>query len=103
LTQLYYHKQSGVHPIFRLQKSTYKTIDDFRNSDAVDQVIQRLPSKDAQRNIRKQYPTIITFTPLSIRLIKYIIAGETYCMGTTLMEQHYSCDDFKAVYHARWG
>jgi len=95
---LYYHKQSGVHPMFRLQKSTDKT----SNSDALDQVIQLLPSKDAQPDIRKQHPTM-TFTPLSIRLVKYTIAGETYGMGTTLMEQQYSCDDFKAVYPARGG
>jgi len=37
---LYYHKQSGRHPIFRLQKRIGKTIDNFRNGDAVDQLIQ---------------------------------------------------------------
>lgn len=101
-TMLYYHIQSGVHPIFRLQKNINKAIDDFRNSDSVDQVIQLSPSKETQRNIRKKHPSI-TFTSLSIRLVKYSIIGETYCIGTTLMDQQYSCDDFKAVYHARWG
>ncbi len=43
------------------------------------------------------------FTPLCIRLVKYIITNETYCLGTTLMGLQYTCDDFKAVYHARWG
>ncbi len=99
---LYYHIQSGIHPIFRLQKSTYTAINDFRNSPLVDQIIQLSPSKETQREIKKQYPSII-FTPLKIRLVKYIIAGETYCIGTTLMEQQYTRDDFKSVYHARWG
>ena len=99
---LYEHIQSGVHPIFRLQKNSYKAIDEFRNSDIDDQIIQLLPSKETQREILKQYPTII-FRPLNIRLIKYTVAGETYCIGTTLVDQHYKIDDFKAVYHARWG
>ncbi len=99
---LYYHIESGVHPIFRLPKNSYPEIDHFRNSHSVDLMVDLLPSKDTQRDIRKQYPSI-TFTPLSLRLVKYTIAGETYCIGTTLMDQQITCDDFKAVYHERWG
>jgi len=99
---LYYHIQSGVHSIFRLQKNLYKEIDNFRNSNSNDQIVHLLPSKDTQREIRKQHPSI-TFTPLCIRLVKYTITNETYCLGTTLMGLQYTCDDFKAVYHARWG
>ena len=99
---LYYHTQSDVHCIFRLQKNTYKEIDNFRSSQQLDQIITLLPSKDAQRNIRKQYPSI-DFIPLTIRLIKYTLAGNTYCIGTTLMDKHYTGEAFKDVYHARWG
>ena len=99
---LYYHLQAGVYPVFRLQQNTYKIIDAFRNSDLIDQVITLLPSKSAQREIKKQYPTLM-FTPLKIRLVKYIIGDETHCIGTTLMNLHIKADDFKAVYHERWG
>lgn len=99
---LYYHIQSGVHPIFRLQKNLGEAIDNFRNSDSVDEIIHLLPSKNTQREIRKQHPSI-TITPLNIRLVKYTISGETYCIGTTLMDKGYTRDDLKAVYHARWG
>lgn len=99
---LYYHVQSGVHPIFRLQKNVYKEIDDFRNSDSVDQVVQLLPSKETQRDIKRQYPSIC-FTRLSLRLIKYTLTDQTYCLGTTLFDQQYTRDALKSVYHARGG
>ena len=99
---LYYHLQSGVHPIFRLQKNTYLEIDAFRNSQHTDQVITLLPSKDTQRDIRKQYPNI-QFGPLKMRLVKYCAGGNGYCIGTTLMDRQYTIDAFKDVYHARWG
>ncbi|MCP4934581.1 MAG: IS4 family transposase, partial [bacterium] len=99
---LYYHVQAGVHPIFRLQKNTWKEVDAFRNSDQTDQIITLLPSKDTQRDIKKQFPDL-DFVPLKIRLIKYVIAGKTYCIGTTLMDSQYTIAALKDVYHARWG
>jgi hypothetical protein len=99
---LYYHLQSGVHPIFRLQKNTFKEIDAFRISQQTDQIITLLPSKDAQRDIRKQYPDI-QFAALTMRLVKYTLAGNTYCIGTTLMDRQYTIEALKDVYHARWG
>ena len=99
---LYYHLQRGVHPIFRLQKNTFKAIDDFRNSTQTDQIITLLPAKDTQRSMSKQYPDI-QFEPLTIRLIKYTLAGHTYCIGTTLIDERYTIEALKEVYHARWG
>jgi len=99
---LYYHLQAGVYPIFRLQKNTFKEIDAFRNSHQTDRIIPLLPSKETQRDIRKQFPDI-DFVALKIRLIKYTLAGNTYCIGTTLMDKQYTIDAFRDVYHARWG
>ena len=99
---LYYHTQSGVHPIFRLQKNTFKEIDDFRNSTQTDQIMTLLPAKDTQRSMNKQHPDI-QFGPLTIRLIKYTLAGHTYCIGTTLVDERYTIGALKEVYHARWG
>lgn len=99
---LHYHLQSGVYPIFRLQKNTFREIDAFRNSHQTDQIIPLLPSQDAQRDIRKQFPDI-DFAPLKIRLIKYTLIGNTYCIGTTLMDKQYTISAFRDVYHARWG
>lgn len=40
-----------------------------------------------------------------MRLLKYQIEGSTFCIGTTLIEpdHRYPMEDFKQVYHARWG
>jgi len=43
------------------------------------------------------------FVPLKIRLIKYVIDGTSYCIGTTLLDKQYTIDALKEVYHARWG
>ncbi|GFO77529.1 hypothetical protein BPLS_P6011 [Bathymodiolus platifrons methanotrophic gill symbiont] len=77
-------------------------IDDFRNSTQTDQIITLLPTKETQRDIRKQYPDI-QFKALTIRLIKYTLEGKTYCIGTTLLDERYTIDALKEVYHARWG
>jgi len=99
---LYYHVQSAVHPIFRLQKNSFKEIKTFQNSEQIDQVITLMPSKETQHDIKKKYPSI-SFMPIKIRLIKYTIGDTTYCLGTTLMNEAYTPNDFKAVYHSRWG
>jgi len=99
---LYYHVKAGVYPVFRLQKNTYKEIEEFRNSDQVDQIITLNPSKDTSKDIKKRFPDIIV-VPLKFRLIKYTAAETTYCIGTTLMDKQYEINLFKDIYHSRWG
>jgi len=99
---LYYHVKSDIYPVFRLQKNTYKEIEEFRISDQVDQIITLSPSKDTSRDIKKKFPDI-SVVPLKLRLIKYTIAETTYCIGTTLMDKQYETDMFKDIYHSRWG
>jgi hypothetical protein len=99
---LYYHEKTGIYPVFRLQKNTYKEIEEFRNSDRVDQIITLNPSKDTSRDIKKKFPDIIV-VPLKLRLIKYTVAETTYCIGTTLMDKEYEIKLFKDIYHSRWG
>jgi len=99
---LYYHVKSGFNPVFRLQKNTYKEIEEFRNSDQVDQTITLTPSKDKSKKIRKRFPDII-IVPLKLRLIKYTVAETTYCIGTTLINKQYEINQFKDIYHSRWG
>jgi len=99
---LYYHRQCGVHPIFRIKKNSFKEIDAFIDGAQTDRVISLMPSKATQRKIGKQHPDI-ECTSLSIRLIKYTAAGNSYCIGTTLVDCRYTVDDFMDVYHSRWG
>jgi len=86
----------------RSKHDVYQIIETFRTSETKDQVVTLIPAKEAQREIRKQHPDI-DIIPLRIRLIKYTAADNSYCLGTTLMDAQIMPDDFKAVYHARWG
>lgn len=99
---LYYHVQAGVHPVFRLKNKTFKEIDDFINSDQSDQIMTLYPSEKTQKKIKKQYPSI-QIEPIEIRLVKYTVEENTYCLATTLMSDMYTSDLLKSVYHARWG
>src|SRR3990172_1611293 len=99
---LHRHQQAGVHVIFRLTKNTYEPIRNFWTSDAAEAVVTILPEGQHLKNLERNYPDI-QFEPISLRLIKYHIAGEAYCLGTTLFEQSISPPDFQDVYHARWG
>lgn len=100
---LHQHCETGIHAIFRLQESSYNVIRDFFAGSQFDTVVEILPSKESQRDIRKQHPHI-EFVPLKMRLVKYELAGNTYCLGTTLFDRdRYPLTELKEVYHARWG
>ena len=97
-----FHTPSGLQSIFRLQKNLYKEIDDFRLSDSLVPIIQRLPSTDTPGEIKKPSPAF-PFTRLSLRRVNDTLADETFCMGTTRVEQEYTRDALKSVYPARGG
>lgn len=100
---LYYHLERNIHPIFRIQLHANKIIDEFIAGDQYDQVVDICVSKNTQSAIRKADPGII-ITPVKLRLLKYKAAGETYILGTTLLDkQAYPLKDFPDVYHSRWG
>ena len=99
---LYHHLQSNIHPIFRLQRNSFCVIEEFWKSESIDKIVTLLPSKDLRREIIKKDPSII-IKPLNIRLVKYTVVDNVYCIGTTLMDKQYTPNDFKDVYHERWG
>ena len=99
---LYRHLQNRVHGIFRLKKNTYEPIRNFWKNDDTDVVVTIIPTGQHLKILKKKYPDI-EFKPISLRLIKYHIAGETYCLGTTLFEENIFPQDFQDAYHARWG
>ena len=101
---LYHHVDSKIHAIFRLQKNSYTVISDFFPSNDTDIVVTIYPSSNKQREIMLKDPNI-EIVPIQIRLVKYQIKDNTYCLGTTLIDQNkYSnIQDFIDIYHARWG
>lgn len=100
---LYFHLARGIYPIFRIKARTYQVIDQFTVSEEREQIVDIFPGKDRRREIQKDYPNMV-ITPLKLRLLKYTVAGETYALGTTLLDKEiYRLEDFPDVYHARWG
>ena len=97
------HHQRDIHAVFRLKKNAYKVIDAFIASKETDKVVEIEPSVTRQKEIRLQHPDIV-FTPLRLRLIKYVVAQTTYILGTTLIDEAlYRTEAFADLYHARWG
>jgi hypothetical protein len=100
---LHAHHHRDIHAVFRLKKNAYQVIDTFIASKETDQVVKIEPSVTRQKEIRLQYPGIV-FTPLRLRLIKYVVAQTTYVLGTTLIDaSRYRTAAFADLYHARWG
>ncbi len=98
------HLRSKIHAIFRLQKSSYNVVSDFFASSQTDIITLINPSPHTRRSIKLKHPNL-KIVPLQIRLIKYQVGSTTYCLGTTLVDQkkYSNIQDFKDIYHARWG
>ena len=99
------HLKSKIHAVFRLQESSYTVIRDFFSSHKTDIITTIYPSSKTQGNkILEEHPNL-EIVPLPMRLIKYQISDDTFCLGTTLVDQNqYSnTQDFVDIYHARWG
>mgnify|MGYP001586355027 CR=1 FL=1 len=101
---LHRHWETGIHAIFRLQESSATVIQEFFASPHTDTEVTIDPSPRTRADIRAQYPQL-EIVPLKMRLLKYEIAGSTFCLGTTLVAAHhrYPLQEFMAVYHGRWG
>ncbi len=101
---LHQHLESKIHAVFRLQESSYTVIRDFFSSRDTDIITAIYPSSKARRGIILKHPNL-EIVPLQVRLIKYQIGDNTYCLGTTLIDQNrYSnTQDFIDIYHDRWG
>lgn len=101
---LHRHYQTGIHAIFRLQESSSTVIREFFSGPQTDTEVTIDPSPSTRADIRSQYPAL-DIVPLKMRLLKYEIAGSTFCLGTTLVADHqrYPLQEFMEVYHGRWG
>ena len=100
---LYAHQKQGVDVVFRLARRAGKVIDTFMDSSRTDAVVTIEVASTRRKEIREKHPDI-EFLPLALRLIKYVIDGTTYTLGTTLLNSDvYRKEIFPDLYHARWG
>jgi hypothetical protein len=101
LHQVMEHK---VQAVFRIQTGNINgKIQDFLDSDRVDEIIEYTPSQAVKYEARKR-GYHIELKPIIVRLIKYTIKDETYICLTTLIDQaKYNVACFSDLYHSRWG
>lgn len=100
---LHRHLESEIQAVFRLQENSYNVIKDFFTSEETDTIVTIYPSSTVRNEIRKEHPEL-DIVPLPMRLIKYQYGDETFCLGTTLVDQNrYKAQEFIELYHSRWG
>ena len=98
------HIDAGVHAVFRLQERNAGAINDFMKSGDTDTIVTLFPSKSTLSGIIKARPDL-TITPQRLRLVKYVVEGVSYCVGTTLVDtaRSISIQNLSDLYHSRWG
>lgn len=91
-----------AHGLFRMQKNLRnKELAKFLNSDKIDGVIDYIPSKAVQYELKK-IGHHIDFSPIKLRVLKQEIEGVVYIFATTLIGSEYEADIFGNLYHKRW-
>ena len=93
-----------VQAVFRIQSGNVNgKIQAFLDSDRTDEIIEYSPSA-AVKSENKKRGYNLEIRPITTRLIKYTIKGETYVCLTTLTDQvKYPVTCFSDLYHSRWG
>jgi hypothetical protein len=100
---LHEHIKRRIHPVFRFRTSACGAVEAFVNSDAIDAVVQIVPTRSKKTAIPAHAPQLDRPT-LALRLVTYDAGGTSYVLGTTLWDQKkYSIEQLSAIYHARWG
>ena len=100
---LHRHSAAGIHAVFRLQLNREKVIRAFFASAETDTVVDIVASDTTRHDIETRHPEL-NIVPRQLRLVKYDIAGQTFCLGTTLLDcDRYPLNALKDVYHSRWG
>ena len=97
--------QYNVDAVFRLQVggTINGEIQEFVDSNSIDKTIQYLPSAPVKHELRKR-GHMLSFEPLTIRLIKYTINNQVCVCATTLLDKiKYPAENFSDLYHGRWG
>lgn len=101
---LHLHCRKGIHAIFRLQANNYTVIHDFFENQQNDAIVTIDPGYERRREILRDHPGL-DIAPLELRLIKYRLGEDVFCLGTTLVDRsrHGDINDFMQVYYERWG
>ncbi len=92
----------GLHPVFRIQRSSAAAFNGFRDGDRDDARVRITPGKEALRKL-KAAGFATPAPPVVLRLVRYDIADERYVLATTLDDpDRYSVADLSDLHHGRW-
>ena len=100
---LHEHVVRNLHPVFRVKRKAAAVIDQFIASDQTDAWVEIRPKAKQCQRIRSRDANA-QCAPITVRLVKYVEAGTTYILTTTLLDrQQYTIPELSDLYHARWG
>ena len=100
---LHQHVVRNLHPVFRVKRKAAAVIDRFIASDQTDALVEIRPKAKQCKRIRSRDANA-ECAPITVRLVKYVEAGTTYILATTLLDrQQYTIPELSDLYHARWG
>lgn len=97
------HLKKGTHFLFRCSHKAFKVIEEFVNSDEIDQIVTIKKPTSWDKSKRLQYSHLPD--EITVRLIKVVLdTGEIEILMTSLLDQQrYPTEIFKALYGRRWG
>ena len=92
----------GLHPAFRIQRSSAAAFNSFRDGDRDDARVRITPGKEALRKLRAAgFAT--PAPPVVLRLVRCDIAGGRCALAATLDDpERYSVADLSDLHHGRW-
>lgn len=100
---LWEHREHNIHPIFRIKAKASRAVDEFIANRETDKIVEIIPGKEVKIGLCEKYPGA-NCQPIALRVVKYTVAGTTYILGTTLLDQQlYTIEELSDVYHSRWG
>lgn len=93
--------KNKINYIIRFSNSSFKEVNSFWKSKE-DQRIIEIPVREAKKKSIKEE---VLLEKVKLRLIRVELStGEIEVLGTSLLnEEEYPMEDFKEIYHKRWG
>jgi hypothetical protein len=96
------HVRQGIGALFRVAKGTsFSPVERFWRSPKLEAIVTIDPTPVTYRSTKKQYPDY-DLGPIRLRLIKYLIDGETYVLATTILAESIPRSEFVTLYAQRW-
>ncbi len=96
------HVNSKADYVYRIPKNSFNPMRIFFCSNEIDKKVFISPSADKIKSL-KEIHQLDNLPNIEVRLIKYTINGEDYCLATSIFDNRITPDEFKGLYHCRWG